>query len=646
MADRFPTGQLQQRLRARIEEALENGALQPMTTRTERVDDDAVPFVVRVVEAIEKKEEAARTQDADFDPFLPYDDRLWVADASASHVCLLNKFYVLEDHLLVVTRDFESQTAPLTLADFEAWRRCMQEFPSFGFYNGGPVAGASQQHKHLQVVSLPLAEWCDVPMESRFGDLPFPHELARFDDGFPEADELLQTYGEAFDRLALGSDTTVEPHNVLLTQRWMLTVPRTKERYESMSVNGLGFAGALLVRDDDELQRLRAAGPLAAVTACATPQRPEEASDEIDGAVSTRRDAYGPFTFQPRPRIPIPLPTDRIASARLVPVGDWFDDPMFVLRLAYRKRCLSFDLGEVRRLPTRVVHEMTDIFVSHAHLDHVRDFLWLIRKRLGCSEPCRLYGPTGFARRVRHMLQSCTWDRVGDRGPKFRVAEYDGTHLSWFALQVGDETPPRQDGTTEVRDGVILSDDRFVVRTTILDHGIPVLAYAVQESARYDVRPEVLREREWSAGEWLADLKARASAGRLDETMEVPGVGERSVADLVEGLLLERRPEKLVYATDFADTPANRAAVIELARDADVLICEASFRHRDREQAERTRHLTTRACAEIARAAEVTHLVPFHPSIRYLDEWEEHLAEVRAVFDGTVRGFREVDGSS
>ena len=59
-------------------------------------------------------------------PFLPYDEALWVAHLSASHALLLNKFNVVAHHLLVVTRAFEPQAAPLSAGDMAATWRVMQ----------------------------------------------------------------------------------------------------------------------------------------------------------------------------------------------------------------------------------------------------------------------------------------------------------------------------------------------------------------------------------------------------------------------------------------------------------------------------------------------------------------------------------------
>ncbi|XOZ35161.1 hypothetical protein ACMDCT_04200 [Halomonadaceae bacterium KBTZ08] len=52
------------------------------------------------------------------------------------------------------------------------------------------------------------------------------------------------------------------PYNLLATQNWLWLVPRSREQYEGIAVNALGFAGALLVRDAEMFRQLEATGPL------------------------------------------------------------------------------------------------------------------------------------------------------------------------------------------------------------------------------------------------------------------------------------------------------------------------------------------------------------------------------------------------
>jgi ATP adenylyltransferase len=280
-------GTLWPRVFARSREALASGALVPLATRCERIEEGGIPFLVRVAAGADHKPRATSPgvsagSAARLNPFLPYDEALFVAEVSRTHVALLNKFPVLEHHLLVVTRAYEEQQSRLTRDDFEALWACLREVDGLAFYNSGPEAGASQPHKHLQLVPAALGPGSPRPpvepvlsaacFEGHLGTapgLPFRHALARV-HGLAEQDpgaaaeaccalytELLSAVG------ALRGSGPPDPYNLLLTREWMLAVPRSLCAFEGLEVNALGFAGALFARSPAQLELLRRAGPLA-----------------------------------------------------------------------------------------------------------------------------------------------------------------------------------------------------------------------------------------------------------------------------------------------------------------------------------------------------------------------------------------------
>jgi ATP adenylyltransferase len=50
------------------------------------------------------------------------------------------------------------------------------------------------------------------------------------------------------------------PYNLLVTRGWMMLIPRMQERYEGISINSLGFAGSILVKDPLEFELIEQAG--------------------------------------------------------------------------------------------------------------------------------------------------------------------------------------------------------------------------------------------------------------------------------------------------------------------------------------------------------------------------------------------------
>jgi sulfate adenylyltransferase (ADP) / ATP adenylyltransferase len=287
----FSPGTLWARVQMAARRALDSGDLQPILTDFEHVEDGDIRFLVRIIRHLARKPcqevsdvvpAAKRTN-----PFLPYDSAMHVADASPTHVCLLNKFNVVERHLLIVTRAFEDQETPLTQLDFEALWTCLAEAEGLGFYNSGAVAGASQRHKHLQLVPLPLdPSGVSLPIAPlveaagvgrdvvRLDSLPFPHAIAALDSDAAASPQhaaaltldlyrrLLQSIGVTWPG---AGERFSKPYNLLVTRRWMLAVPRTRECVEAISCNSLAFAGAWLVRDRQQLETLKRVGPLAAL---------------------------------------------------------------------------------------------------------------------------------------------------------------------------------------------------------------------------------------------------------------------------------------------------------------------------------------------------------------------------------------------
>ncbi|MEM9118664.1 MAG: phosphorylase [Cyanobacteria bacterium P01_F01_bin.56] len=278
-------------------EALASGALQSITTHTRILEDAGIPFRVRLVDSLARKAKAQekprdRAQKQIENPFLPYEEALFVANLSSTHACLLNKFNVVDHHLLMITRDYVSQQTWLTLEDFVALARCLHEIEGLGFYNSGPAAGASQHHKHLQLIPLPQDERArNLPITTAIPEgfaaisepqslptLPFQHRWQSLTTAWlPDYDrigtELLQTYRGLLTDLGinLAEPTPTQPYNLLVTRDWMMVVGRSQPSYENIGVNSLGYAGCLLVKTPAEFEQLTQIGPLNLLTEVGLP---------------------------------------------------------------------------------------------------------------------------------------------------------------------------------------------------------------------------------------------------------------------------------------------------------------------------------------------------------------------------------------
>lgn len=320
----------------------------------------------------------------------------------------------------------------------------------------------------------------------------------------------------------------------------------------------------------------------------------------------------------------------RVGVLDVTLVNGVFNDPLLHLRLRHQRRSMLFDLGEGTRLPARVAHQVTDVFISHAHIDHIAGFLWLIRSRIGDFPVCRIYGPPGLASNIDGLMRGILWDRVKNDGPRFEVTELHGDRLQHFQVQAGQAVCKLIDEQS-AGDGVLLKELSFTVHAITLDHGTPVLAFAFEPSQQLNIRKDRLAQRGLSPGPWLGKLKRHLQAQEDDELIHLPDGSIEAAKTLADDLVLVSPGKRLVYATDFADTVDNRRRLIDLAQGAHTFFCEATFIEDDSERAVRTSHLTTRACGEIAQEAQVGRLVPFHFSRRYEDNMQQIYEEIMNV---------------
>ncbi|KAK3804947.1 MAG: hypothetical protein J3Q66DRAFT_131530 [Benniella sp.] len=248
-------------------------------------------------------------------PFLPHTPALYITDASEEHKVLLNKFCIVPRHFLIVTKDFQPQTDPLSPGDLMAvWSTLMalrNSKDAVAFFNCGTRSGASQPHKHMQVIPLetpaPIAQLvreCSKggsgKKENRPGDIfSVPFKCINHVILLPNAsntdksqeDILTEAYITLVDAMLMSireyseqenipeeerllptiSMSTTLAYNWLLTTEFMMIIPRKREDSDSvngisLNINSLGFAGMVLAKTSDELQVVKDKGVIALVS--------------------------------------------------------------------------------------------------------------------------------------------------------------------------------------------------------------------------------------------------------------------------------------------------------------------------------------------------------------------------------------------
>ncbi|MFQ5881007.1 MAG: MBL fold metallo-hydrolase [Candidatus Methylomirabilales bacterium] len=315
--------------------------------------------------------------------------------------------------------------------------------------------------------------------------------------------------------------------------------------------------------------------------------------------------------------------------------GPW-GDPVLYVRIRWARRGLLFDLGNLTSLPSGDLLRVSEVFVSHTHLDHFVGFDHLLRTVLGRDRILTLCGPPGIIGNVEGKLQGYTWNLVQGYPLCLEVFEVDRESIRGASFACA-EAFQRRDLPSRPFTGEVWSEPGFRVGAAHLDHQIPCFAFALEEPFHINIDKERLARLKLPVGPWLTDLKAKIRAGISDDTrITVGGAGERgqtfSLSELKAALVHIAPGQKVAYVTDALYCPENVARIVTLAKGADVLYCEAAYLDRDESLAAERCHLTARQAGLIAREAAVRRLVLFHFSPRYQGDTEPFHREAREAF--------------
>ena len=245
--------------------------------------------------------------------------------------------------------------------------------------------------------------------------------------------------------------------------------------------------------------------------------------------------------------------------------------------------------------------ELREVFLTHYHADHYLGLPGMLKtfSLRGREVPITIYGPPGLR------------DLFGALRRIFGRLTYT---VELKELRPGDE---------------LIRED-YRLEAFAVSHGVSAVGYALVEDARpgrFDVQAaDALGV---PSGPERGALQRGESVTLADGTTITP-----------DKVLGPARPgRKVVISGDGGPSES----VIEAARNADVLVHEATFCEDERERARETQHSTALEAAGVARAAEVELLALTHLSNRYFGG--EVAREARTIFPNTVvpRDFDTID---
>jgi ribonuclease Z len=269
---------------------------------------------------------------------------------------------------------------------------------------------------------------------------------------------------------------------------------------------------------------------------------------------------------------------------------------------------LLFDCGEgaqQQMMRARCGFLVNAIFVTHWHADHFLGIFGLVQTMSfnGRTEPLTIYGPEWVHEFVSTLRQVTRFNL------KFSLEAVQLTHGSWTRF------------------------DGYTITAFAVSHSMPALGYSLEE----DPRPGRFdREGAIALGVPPGPLFGRLQRG---ETVTVGTEGQKRDVKPEDVLGTARHGRKIVYT---GDTRAIHTAVGEVAKNADLLIHDATYDETEAPRAAEFYHATAAQAGEAATVLSARTLVLVHISSRYIDS-NAHVSDAKQKFSGTIVSPNDLD---
>ncbi|MFX1311469.1 MAG: ribonuclease Z [Promethearchaeota archaeon] len=294
------------------------------------------------------------------------------------------------------------------------------------------------------------------------------------------------------------------------------------------------------------------------------------------------------------------------------------------IAMRYKNKIFLFDCGEdfQRKFAEAGLkfNKPLFIFISHFHGDHILGLPGFLF-RLSLNErkaPLTIFGPQNLFIYV-YLHKKILGLKANY---PIKIIEIDHYNKKLIEFEGLDIEEPKY--TSDINENIIHDTKYFSIKYTLVDHSVITYAYAFIEKPRHGkFNPEKARE----LGIPESYIWKKLQEG---ETINLNG---KIIDPVKEGIVGPQRPgRKITYSGDLKPTKS----LIDLGKNSDILIHEATFSKSLAEIADEKKHSTTVDAAIDAKKMNAKQLILTHISSRYQENAQKLLEEAQEIFPNSI----------
>jgi len=292
--------------------------------------------------------------------------------------------------------------------------------------------------------------------------------------------------------------------------------------------------------------------------------------------------------------------------------------------LKFKNELILFDSGEdIQRAMIEAglkLNKPLKILISHFHGDHIIGLPGLLF-RFGLNHrtaPVAIYGP------VNLFLYLFIHRKILGLKPNYpiTVIEIDDEQKQLTIYESLDSELPNK--KMNISENTIFDGQKYTLKYALVDHSVLTFAYSFIEKPRSGkFNPEKAKE----LGIPESSLWKKLQEG---ESIDFKG---KLINPIKENIVAPKRPgRKITYSGDTMPCES----LIELGKNSDVLIHEATFSQELSDIALEKKHSTSVDAANDAKKMGAKKLILTHISSRYQEDAVKLLVEAKEIFPNTI----------